>query len=213
MTDLPGNSHKKKETAVPGASPKDKLIKKVVTGEVIQKKPSILAKVKKTFFGGDFSSVVRYIGYEVLLPAFKDLAVDTASKGVERAIYGDTRPRTRGSSGLGRVNMQYDTPLRRPGRDYSTRHRELGAGPRSRNDIGQILVSSKEEADRVLGIMFEAVEQYSVVSVADMYELLGMNTNFTDQKWGWTNLRGSGVLQTRDGYLLDLPPVEVLDEN
>jgi hypothetical protein len=46
------------------------------------------------------------------------------------------------------------------------------------------------------------------VSVADLYELLGVAADHTDQKWGWRTLGGASVRRVRDGYLLDLPQPE-----
>ena len=44
-----------------------------------------------------------------------------------------------------------------------------------------------------------------MVSVADLYDLVGISGNYTDNKYGWTNLRNSDVQRVRDGYLLKLP--------
>jgi len=47
---------------------------------------------------------------------------------------------------------------------------------------------------------------YENVSVADLYELTGVQSAHTDQKWGWVDLRGSNVERTRQGgYVIALP--------
>jgi hypothetical protein len=209
MEELPSNSHSKKENSIPGAS--EKIVKKVVSGDVVQQKPSMLTKFKNTFFGGDFSGVARYIGTEVLLPALRNLVVDTATKGVERAIYGDTAPRRR-SAGPGVPRFQYDTPLRRDPRRAHLPD-QAPHTPRSRGgyDIGDILVASKQDADLVLERMVDIVDQYQIVSVSDMFELLGLPSTYVDNKWGWSDLRYADVRQTRNGYLIDLPPIELIE--
>jgi hypothetical protein len=51
--------------------------------------------------------------------------------------------------------------------------------------------------------------QYEVVTVADLYELVGTEPTHVDTTWGWTNLKGAGVARVRGlGYLLDLPEPE-----
>jgi len=50
-----------------------------------------------------------------------------------------------------------------------------------------------------------------MVTVADLYELTGIASSHTDNKWGWTELRGARAVRTRDGhFLLDLPDPQPL---
>jgi hypothetical protein len=55
------------------------------------------------------------------------------------------------------------------------------------------------------------VSRYESASVADLYELVGLSSVHTDNRWGWTDLTGAGVSRIRGGYLLDLPEPEPLD--
>lgn len=72
-------------------------------------------------------------------------------------------------------------------------------------------MDERAEAEEVIDRMFELVSRYGSVSVADMYELVGLASTHTDNKWGWTDLSGAGVSRIRGGYLLDLPEPEPLD--
>lgn len=74
------------------------------------------------------------------------------------------------------------------------------------------MIETLSEANEVLTQMFDLLERYEVVTVSDLYELLGVSGNFTDERYGWTDLRGSRVSRARGGgYVLDLPPTEVLE--
>ena len=59
--------------------------------------------------------------------------------------------------------------------------------------------------------MYDLVNSYDSATVADFYDLVGITSEFTDNKWGWTNLHGSRVIRARDGYLLDLPKPEPVE--
>jgi hypothetical protein len=49
------------------------------------------------------------------------------------------------------------------------------------------------------------------MNVADLYELTGLESNHTDMKWGWTQLRGAKAVRLRTGgFLLDLPEPQPL---
>lgn len=56
--------------------------------------------------------------------------------------------------------------------------------------------------------MDDLIDKYGTVSVGDLYELLGEEPAYTDEKWGWTDLTESGIRRVRDGYLLQLPQPE-----
>lgn len=53
--------------------------------------------------------------------------------------------------------------------------------------------------------MQDLIDTYGMVSVADLYDLVGINGSYTDNKYGWTHLRSADVQRVRDGYLLKLP--------
>ena len=38
-----------------------------------------------------------------------------------------------------------------------------------------------------------------------MYDLVGITGQYTDNNYGWTNLRNAEPVRTRDGYMLKLP--------
>ena len=59
--------------------------------------------------------------------------------------------------------------------------------------------------------MDELLETYGIVSVADLYELVGIIGNYTDNKYGWTNLRNAEPIRVNGGYLLKLPKVCPID--
>ena len=67
--------------------------------------------------------------------------------------------------------------------------------------------------EEVLDKMFELLDTYQFVSVADLYDLVGVTGNYTDNKYGWTNLRGAEPVRMRDGgYALKLPKAYPIDQ-
>ena len=82
---------------------------------------------------------------------------------------------------------------------------------RASHDFDEIILASRVEAEEVIDRLFDLVSRYESATVADLYEMVGVTGNFTDDKWGWTNIRGAGVTRVRNGFLLDLPRPEPLD--
>jgi hypothetical protein len=82
---------------------------------------------------------------------------------------------------------------------------------RAKHDFDEIVLDQRAEAEEVIDRLYDVVSRYEQATVADLYDLVGLSSTHTDHKWGWTDLRGSGVSRIRDGYLLDLPDPEPLD--
>ena len=205
MSDLdykPNSNRYKKEQS--NALAERKKIEKVVTGKVKTKKKSEISKLKDTFISEDVSNVKSYIVMDVLIPAAKKAISDIVRDGIDMILYGDTRG-GRSSSGASYVSY----------RSYSDRDRRDTRRESSRTRVGydydDIILESRAEAEEVLRRMDELIETYGIVSVADLYDLVGKSCNYTDNKYGWTNIRNAEPVRVRDGYLLKMPKAGPID--
>lgn len=205
--DYQGNTDKSKL----GAQPKpEKNVEKVITGEVITREPSFGKKFKGVFFGGEFKNSMKYIAADVLLPAFRNLIVDATTKGMERIVFGESSYHRRRPEFRSRV--QYNSPVMRQLRDPRERAYLPDQPPypyrTARREAHEVILSSREEAEKVLEALIDIVEKYEVASLADLLELCGQPSAHTDNKWGWAYLHNAEIRQIRDGYLLELPTME-----
>lgn len=212
------NSNKAKAKATKkDETPEDKgekpKVQKVIQGEVVQRKKPLGRKILDTFKGGDdMHSIGNFILQEVIVPAAKQMITDAVSQGVDRAMYGEVR-RPRGSSGGPRVNYSgfsrsASSPVGRAGEADGPR---MSHRARATHDFDEVVLGTRGEAEEVLDSLTELVRDYDVATVSDLYDLVGINANFTDEKWGWTDLRGSAIRPVRGGYLLVLPRTQPID--
>lgn len=192
------NSHKSKEEL----KREEKKIEKVATGKVKTKKKSGATKFADVFITEDIGNVKDYIIYDVLLPAAKKTISEIVSNGVDMILYGETKSRkSKGSKvSYSKYYDDRDDDYRRSSR----RSRVLGY------DYEDVILETRREAEEVLNRMEDLIDSYGVVSVADLYDLVGISGNYTDNKYGWMNLRSAGIERTRDGYMLLLPKVKPL---
>ena len=151
------------------------------------------------FFKDDIQSVGQYIFADVLLPAVKDLVVDMVRQGIERAVYGESSPHTRGPRGYSsRGYTSYNViSSGRRNDDGPGYRREISARQRSSHNFSDIIIPTRSEALDVLDGLDAQIRQFGVVSVADLYDLVGITSEFTDESWGWDNLRGATVYRRR----------------
>ena len=204
--DFPSNS----ETSKKGV-PNGKNISPVVSGGAVRRKKSLRKQFKETFVAGDARTAIHYVLFDVLLPAAKDMVVEAGSQGIEKLIFGESRRRgsTRpqaGPTGYVSYNRYAMEQSRQTGPQ-----RAMSRQARARHNFDEIVLDQRSEAEDVIDRLFDLVSRYESASVADLYELVGLSSVHTDNRWGWTDLTGAGVSRIRGGYLLDLPEPEPLD--
>lgn len=205
---FPSNSHTAKPTQEePATAAKPTRFEKVVTGEVRQRKQPLGKRMAETFLGGDAKSVANYVLFDVLIPSAKDMFSDAISQGFDRMLYGDSaRAGRRGSRSISESrggHVSYNRMAQGARREDP--RPQMSRQARATHDFDQILLATRAEADEVLERMQDVVDRYQVVSVHDLYELVGETPQFSDAQWGWDSLVGARAVRDGGGYLLDLP--------
>ena len=71
--------------------------------------------------------------------------------------------------------------------------------------IDKIVLQTRTEAESVIFGLKDMLSKYNIATVADLYDLIGLNSTFQDNKIGWTTLDGTTIKRTRSGYTLNLP--------
>lgn len=184
--------------------------KAVAKGRV--RKPSLLSRAGLLFFGeGGFKGVVQHLVHEVIIPSAQNTFVDITTTAIQRAVLGDDYIYHRQPTqywGRGRNNVTRMDTHRGGGRiDYD---RQFNRRSEKTSDVLKYVdFETAQEAQEIFNIMLSNLEHYKVVSVADYYELSDIPSRFTDNSYGWTDLRGSKIVAARGGgYTIQFPPVE-----
>lgn len=213
-SEFPSNSRTTSKAAPEKVA--EKKVEKVTTGNVVKRKKSLGTRLRETFISGaDSKSVLDYVMFDILIPAAKDMVVDATQAGLERKFYGETRSAGRrgyaraGGAGYQAYNRIGASVLRNDPRAIETRAPSRRA--RANHDFGEIVLESRVEATNVLDNMFELLSRYDTVTVSDLYDLVDIESRFTDNQWGWDDLRGSDVRRVNGGYLLVLPRPKPID--
>lgn len=60
---------------------------------------------------------------------------------------------------------------------------------------GDVLFDTREEADLVLGTLKTYIERYGRCTVADFYDLVGIENYFYAAKFGWTSLEKATLIR------------------
>lgn len=214
IPEAPDNSYKmrlqKKPEGENSEKPQEKNLQKVISGKVITKKKSVWVRMKERFFANESMDLKEYFVDEVFIPGIKNLLggiVDGVGNGImdsfNMAIFG-TAARRRTSFDRGRYT-NYGSYYNggRSRRDDA----RSAVNPRSKKTFDDVILETRKDADDILRILFDVLERYGRVSVADLNELIGVTGQYTDNYWGWDNLESADIKRVREGYLLLLPDV------
>jgi hypothetical protein len=198
---FPSNAHRDREE-----KEEPKRIEKVVSGVVVKRKKSLCRRFLETFIADDIHDVGSYIIHDVLIPAAKDTLYDLIKGSLEMSLFGDKKgSRTRRDQGRSYVSYNNYSSNKRDER------RDLSYKDRARHNFDDIILESRGEAEEVLSHLVDLTLDYGQASVSDLYDLVGITGNFTDDKWGWTNLSSASVSRVREGYMINLPKAILLD--
>lgn len=198
MENYTPNSHKYREEQKEqkDSAENKKKVEKIVSGKVATKKKSGVMKFAELFVPEDVTSVREYVINDILVPAGKKAITDI----VDIFLYGEPGHSKRNTSSGSRVSYgrYYEKKDDRPSYGGSTK-------TRSGYEYDDIVLDNRGEAEGVLMALDDIIAEYGVTSVADLYELVGITENYTDHKYGWTNLSSAKVVRAGDGYLIKLP--------
>ncbi len=212
----PGNSYKQRDQQ------QSKSVQQEKTD--IPYKPKQIAKArtrKKSLFK-------KFIGYlvedqienarertliEIIRPGLKNLIYDAATGMLDGILYGEDSRRTSGNniraySGGRRddrvsYNKMYDDRDRRRSSKY------YKDAPYEPDDI---ILDTRSQARDVLDELDYVIHKYGQASIATFYDIVGVTGDWTDNRYGWTDLRGASIKPVRDGFMIILPPTHVLDD-
>ena len=192
---LPDNSHTgnnaKKEPVEP------KRAEKVVHGNVKTQK-NTTRKFADAFITEDAANVKNYILMDVIIPSIKKAIYDLVVGALDMSLFGGRGGGKRPTSdkisykdynGISKSSDRFSYSTRTPS-GYS---------------YDDIVLETRGEAEAVLMRMDEIMEEYEIVRVADLYDLVGITGDFTDNKYGWTNIRNAEVVRVHDGYKIKMP--------
>lgn len=201
--DYKSNSNKSKKENL---KIEDQRVEKIVTGKVLTKKKSSLSKFTDEFISEDAKNIKSYVFGEVLIPAIKKAISDIVVDGIDIILYGGKN----GRGGNKRSNADKISY-----RNYYNDDRNRNDRPSDRLSAGysydDIILSSRGEAEDVLARMDELMDSYGLVRVADLKDLVGISGNYTDNRYGWTNIRNAQIVHVRDGWQIKMPRAATID--
>ncbi len=202
-----------KNTNIPKTPPQVEAVVKI--GSVVRK-PNVLKRFKSTFIQEDLKTAALFLLADRVVPGIKEgalklleLVLFGSTSSGSRSVRRDDRGRTNYngiSSSYVRDSRTKETERERLERERDERYR------RANHDFDDIKFDSRDAADRVLDVMKDHIEEYGKVTVGAFYSLCGLVPEYTDEAYGWDDMRDMvEPVRGRHGYVLPLPKPKRVD--
>lgn len=187
-----------------------KFTKPIVTNAVI-KNDSETKKFGKRFFSEDAKTVGSHVAESVIIPTLQKLLSDAVKGAIDWIIYGSKGSRQQ--TGVGTISYG----------SYYNRSGLVNTSPTYTNPmvsnakptlyaVNEYVIPDMGMAEEVLIRMKEAIATFGMVSVADFYDLVNQRANYTDQKWGWVDLRNADIIRVDNGYCIRFPKAQPIEK-
>ena len=76
--------------------------------------------------------------------------------------------------------------------------------------LEKILFTNLNDALTTISVMNDILKKYGCVTVADLYDIGGLNPDYKDNKYGWENLDRISIIKDETMYRLDISdPIEL----
>lgn len=183
--------------------PDDKKVDAIVQGK--KKKRSSMTKFTDVFVEEDIATVKESILKDVIIPGAKEIIANTVTDTINMILFGgDARASGRSKSRSGNF-VHYESMNRNNTISKSNKRRRTGYA------YDDVVLESRGEAEEVIDNLYELLDVYGVVSIADLYDLAGLETRHTDNNYGWDDLTGTHITRLgRDEYMVKMPkPIQI----
>lgn len=157
------------------------------------------------FFPGSISEIADYLINDMAIPKLKKAIPIIGRDILEMLVSPNSHERRSTYRDRGTTRVSYDRYSRED--DYARKTKT-----RKSSVFENPLFATRGEAEDVLEMMLEAIDKFGVVTVMDLYDMLGEeNTSFSDDRYGWIDLRRAEIRPYRGDFLLDLPRPKFID--
>ena len=179
---------------------------KELKGIVVKEKQGFLS----SFLKDDANDIGEFIWNEIIKPTMKKLVYDVITDSIGMLLGQDTKSYSKNKYNKYRSYTYYD--------DYdwpapSSRYDRFSYGgyeERSKK-AKTIAFKTEEDANEVLHLMNERIRKYGRCSIMTLNDLAGVESEYTDEDWGWSNLSTAKIVHTSNGYELRLPKARPFD--
>lgn len=190
------------------AQERSKIEKIQMRGEVKQKRNIAGEFIDAIVNESDGTPRTEYIYKKVIVPAISKTIFDICKNvanaflgGVELVLFGGRSASSRSSpsEGYRYSYVDYTKP------SYTNTSYQNTSPPKVKESPDSLLFDYEEDAKSTRDKMLDLIDACGRASIADLYAMLEKPSSYTDDNYGWDDLRTATIVNTRNGWLLRFP--------
>lgn len=179
---------------------------------IVSTKKSAGRKIADSFLSAGGDELKTYILKDLVIPGLKSWAISALKMAFfheEYDPYYDRRDTGRSSYG----GRHYDYSSRYRDRDdRSTRDRDRSYRDDDKIDYRHIVVDRRIDAEKVVDILHDQIYDQGYATVADLFNLVGLEDKYTDNNWGWRRINDISIRRVASGFLINVREAEYVGE-
>lgn len=209
VSNLKPNSNKYKNSQNQKTSgEKEKLKPLEMKGSVNSSKKSLMRKIAESFVEEDTKDIKEYIIFEKIIPGLKNLVLDALEMRFFGAVSGRSRDYRYYNNSTGGSRFDYRSRYNggsngRPAR--STNRDSANDYQNDKVDYRRIILDYRDDAEEVVRQMRDRIRATGSASIADLFNLLGIPSEYTDNDWGWEHEDEINWKRISNGFLINVP--------
>lgn len=175
------------------------------------KKKGALRRIAHAMLEDNLENAKERAVNDIIIPGFKALIFDGITDLLDAMLYGNDDRGYRGSS-----QRRSNGSRRKEQVSYNGYYEKGGRRPQNRSgnysmEPDEVILDTRNDARNVLNEINDAIRKYGQASIADFYDACKVTSDWTDNRYGWYDIRGASIKPVRDGYIIIMPPTEELD--
>lgn len=202
----PSNSYSDRETLRQNKKEAPKKIEPVAQGKIRKGHKGLARRVFETFIVEDLSTITNHIIEDILVPEIQKALVEMIRSSAEMMFGQSSKSRSAYQRSPEYTSYSKYSSTQNPVKTRPEAHKRYSGV------VDDVILPTKMAAEEALDRMYELLHHYDCVSVADYYAIVGVSSIYTDNDYGWMDLKGAHAMKVSDGYILSLPRPVVLNE-
>lgn len=175
-----------------------KEIKKITSANPVKK--NIVQRLIRTFIGEvKFSDALANARRDIVIPTLKNILSDASKSVIDSMIYGSGVPPYRSNNTNRKVSY---------GGYYSSNNpKPIPQITGGKGHVEKYYIENRNDAIYVLNELKNYIDIYGIVTIADYYEMIGVETKTHHHNWGWGifDLEGVTISSNSGGWVINLP--------
>lgn len=182
-------------------TPPKKVAQAVVSGAVPVQRPAT-RRFFDFLFAESPKALTKKVTEDVVVPRLKAGLEEAFNSFLSGMLWGGNRPNGSMIRGAmmrgGGVNYSASSS----GGSLLQARQAAETKPASYEDL---VLPTQQDAEILLANMIQLLNDYRVVAIGDLNDLVGQGSSISDNSYGWNSLDGARISKDRNGFRLELP--------